>query len=44
MTYAKAEVFDAILDEVCKICEVKKECILDGTRFQDVVNVMVWSI
>ena len=40
----KTEMFDAILDEVCQVCEVKKECILDGTRIQSVVDARILSI
>lgn len=34
----KSEIFDAILDKVCEVCDIEKELVLDGSRFQTVVE------
>lgn len=40
----KSEMFDLMIDEVCQVCEVRKEDVISGRKLQAVVEARVLAV
>lgn len=40
----KSEIFHTLLDEVSKVCEVRKDCIIQGSKLQAVVDARTLAV
>ena len=40
----KSEIYSEIIDKVCDICEVRRESMINGVRFESVVDARVLAI
>lgn len=40
----KSEMFDLMMDEVCQVCEVRKEDVISGRKLQAVVEARVLAV
>lgn len=40
----KSEIFDTLLDKVCEVCEVRKDCVINGSKLQAVVDARILAV
>lgn len=40
----KSEIFHGILDKVCEVCEVRKDCVINGSKIQAVVDARILTV